>query len=414
MRLLVFGHISHTGFGVVTEALAREFLLRGVDVRIIAVNHRGEPVRGDLSGRVWPASMFGDAFGGNLSSAAIDGSLWLKLDAEDAWTPDQVLVVSDMSGFQGHIGKAVTPQWTSLPVWHYCPIEGDNLPPSWREIWEPFRPVAMSTYGANVISAHCARPVPMIPHGVDCDTFRPVTVGAAVHDGKTVRTREQAKAAFGLDPARKVVLRTDRFVPRKFYHSLLSTMAEVFTRDPLVDLVMHCRPQDEGGNLLEEIGRLPREMWGRVKLTNAHDTWRGLPTESLVVLMNAADLYVSTTSGEGFGLTLAESLACGVPVVCTDWAADAETVGPGGVLVPVLHDSRGAPVTFHSTYGMDWGVPDPAAFTDPIVELLAKPHRRRAMGDAGRAHVRRSFVWAESADKFMDLFASARRAEAAA
>lgn len=415
MRLLIFGHWSHTGFGIVTRALAERFLRAGIDVRVLAVNHRGEPVRGPLSGRVWPANMFGDGFGGNISSSAIDGSLWRKLDPLDDWRADGVLVVSDMSGFTGHIGPRITPQWLSVPVWHYCPIEGDNLPVSWRDIWNQpgqplnlpgqFYPVAMSEYGRRQIAAHLGRDVPMIYHGVDTETFHPVSVANPVtHEGKVCRTKEQARAAFGIPTDAKVIFRFDRLVERKFYHLFLAAMAPVLAADPDAMVLIHCAPVDGNLNLYEEIGRLPVEVWPQVKLTQAHDTWTGLPVESLVALINCADLVVSTTSGEGFGLTLAESLACGVPVVVTDWAAEREVVGPGGLTIPPLHDAYGTPVRYHSTYGMDWCVPDARAFTHPVQELLAKPHRRKAMGDAGRAHVKRSFDWDVAAAQFLDLF----------
>jgi glycosyltransferase involved in cell wall biosynthesis len=425
VKLLIFGHWSDTGFGRVTQELGSEFLNRGIDVRVLAVNHRGAPIKGPLAGRVWPANMYGEPFGGNLSSAAIDGTLWRKLDRTDHWKPDQVLVISDFSGFQGHIGPAITPAWLSVPVWHYCPIEGDNLPASWRDVWNDpsngksdeakFLPVAMSEYGRRVVSGHLGRDVPMIYHGVDTDTFRPVAIHDPItHEGRQLRTKAECKAAFGFTPNQKVILRYDRHVPRKFYHLFLRAMTPLLAADPDAVVVMHCRTTDEGGNLLEEIARMPREVWAQVKLTNAHDTWTGLPTESLVALINAADVYVSTTSGEGFGLTLAESLACGVPVVVTDWAAEREVVGPGGVLIPPLHDSYGEPVRYHSTYGMDWAVPDARAFTEPVQRLLAKSHQRKALGDAGRQHVKRTFRWSQAADQFVDLFASVVPAEVAA
>ena len=423
MRLLIFGHWSHTGFGRVTQELAARFLLGGIDVRVLAVNHRGEPVNGRLAGRIWPAAMFGDGFGGNISTGAIDGTLWTKLDRDDKWQPDQVLVVSDMSGFQGHIGKEVTSAWLSVPVWHYCPIEGDNLPVSWRDIWNDpsgkgetqFLPVSMSLYGQRVIEEHLGRAVPMVYHGVDTATFHPVSATDPVlWDGKVLRTKDACKAAFGFRPEQKIILRYDRHVPRKFYHLFLQAMTPVLAADPDAVVLVHCRPQDEGGNLFEEIARMPRDLWPQVKLTDAHDTWTGLPTEGLVALINASDLYVSTTSGEGFGLTLAESLACGVPVVVTDWAAEAEVVGPGGVLIPPLHDAYGDAVRYHSTYGMDWGHPDARAFTQPVIDLLARPHRRKALGDAGRAHIRRSFDWDEAAGQFTALFEAAAAVETAA
>jgi glycosyltransferase involved in cell wall biosynthesis len=318
----------------------------------------------------------------------------------------------------------MTAPWLTLPVWHYCPIEGDNLPVSWRDIWNDpsnggtpvqFLPVAMSEYGRRVISGHIGRDVPMIYHGVDTDAFRPATPTDPIRwEGRRIGTKEQAKAAFGFAPDSRVILRYDRHVPRKFYNLFLQAMTPVLLADPKAVVLVHCRPQDEGGNLLEEVARQPHEVWGQIKFTDAHDTWKGLPTEGLVALINAADIYVSTTSGEGFGLTLAESLACGVPVVVTDWAAEREVVGPGGVLVPPLRDTYGDVVRYHSTYGMDWAVPDARGFTQPVLDLLAKPQRARALGDAGRRHVRASFSWSNAADQFVSLFEAASLVEVAA
>lgn len=409
MRLLIFGHHSHTGFGVVTEELGGRFVEAGVDVRVIAVNHRGEPVRGPLAGRVWPASIAGVGYGGNISHEAIDGRLWPQLDPTDEWRPDVVLAVSDVSGLLDHAGRAgLTGAWQTTPVFHYCPIEGDNLSVGWRGIWNVVRPVAMSDYGQRVIGEHIGRPVPRIYHGVDTETFRPVDVNhPIVYNGKALRSKEACKAAFGLDPGRKVILRTDRNVERKFYPALFAAMPAIFDADPTVDLVLHCRPLDEGGSLFEDFARLPEPHRERVKVTGMHDTWRGLPREGLVALMNAADLYLTTTSGEGFGLTLAESLAVEVPVVTNGWAAEVEVVGPGGVVVQPLIDRYGEPVRYRSRYGMDWGVPDPRAIAEATIRLLAKPALRRDLGRAGRAHVVRSFNWDTAAAEFLTLFEDA-------
>ena len=56
--------------------------------------------------------------------------------------------------------------------------------------------------------------------------------------------------------------------------------------------------------------------------------------EQMAGLYSAADLFISTSMGEGFGLTIAESLACGTPVIAQDVSAITEVVGPGGVLIP--------------------------------------------------------------------------------
>jgi glycosyltransferase involved in cell wall biosynthesis len=414
MRLLVFGHWSHTGFGVVTEHLATRFLAAGHDVRVIAVNHRGEPITGPLTGRVWPAALYGEPFGGNWSHEAIDGTVWPKLDPADDWKPDQVLVVSDPSGLMGHIGQRglLDPrwqQWASLPVWHYCPIEGDRLSVGWRTLWQHIQPVAMSHYGARQISEHIGRVVPMVYHGVDTDIFRPVRVNDPLRFGdRTFTSKRACREAFGIDPEAHVILRTDRNVTRKFYPTLFEAFDAIAAADRRALLVVHCRPIDpEGPNLVDELARMSETGRNRIVFTNQHDTFKGLPTAGLVALMNAADVYVSTTGGEGFGLTLAEAAACEVPVVATDWAADAETVGPGGFLVPPLIDRYGEAVRYHSVYGMDWALPDPRGFVEPVLTLLGSEAKRARYGEAGRAHVVANFNWDTAAADFLRLFEDA-------
>ena len=185
--------------------------------------------------------------------------------------------------------------------------------------------------------------------------------------------------------------------------------------DPDVLLLLHCSPVDiEGINLESELLRLPPEIGRgqRIGFTGRHDTWVGLSPEELCALYNAADLYMSTTGGEGFGLTLAESLACETPVIVTDWAAEREVVGPGGVLVPPLMDTYGEPVRYHSKFGMDWAVPDPRGFVAPALRLLAKPGERRTLGIAGRRHVQASFSWDTATAEFLTMFEEAHAAAA--
>jgi glycosyltransferase involved in cell wall biosynthesis len=405
VRLLVYGHWSHTGFGIVTNALVTRFVAAGIDARVIAVNHRGEPVKGPLAGRVWPANIYNSGFGGDWSAGAIDGSAWTTLDPDDEWKPDAVLVISDVSGLIGHIGQSVDP-WRTLPVYHYCPIEGDNLSPAWRGVWTIFQPVAMSDFGARVIGEHIGREVPRIYHGVDSESFYPVSPGKPIRfDGGVMRSKDDCKRKFEMDPDRLVILRADRNVDRKNYPALLQAFHAITQARDDVDLVLHCRPIDrEGPDLIQELSRYPEDFVARVKFTGAHDTFKGLSTAGLNVLYNAADLYMSTTGGEGFGLTLAEAASCGVPVICTDWAAEREVVAEGGVLIPPLHDSYGEPVRYHSGYGMDWAVPDPKAFVEPALRLLSHPGHRKSIGAAGRLHIQRSFSWDVAAAQFLDLF----------
>jgi len=91
-----------------------------------------------------------------------------------------------------------------------------------------------------------------------------------------------------------------------------------------------------------------------------------VPDEELPRYYALADLFVFPTLLEGFGLPLAEALACGTPVVTTGAGSGPEVVGPGGRIVPAR---------------------DPAALAKAINALLADPDLRLRLGRAGREWV---------------------------
>jgi glycosyltransferase involved in cell wall biosynthesis len=55
--------------------------------------------------------------------------------------------------------------------------------------------------------------------------------------------------------------------------------------------------------------------------------------EALVKIYNAADVYVHPAMYEGFGLQVAEAMACGTPVIAFNNTSIPEVVGQAGVLI---------------------------------------------------------------------------------
>ena len=121
-----------------------------------------------------------------------------------------------------------------------------------------------------------------------------------------------------------------------------------------------------------------------------------LTTEELVREYNRAQLLVSPSLYEGFGLPAAEALASGTPVVATTTGAMRELVEDGlsGLLVPP-------------------GQVQPLA--EAIGTLLRDPERCRRMGKAGARRIRERFSWRRAAEQMTALYNEVRgRQEAAA
>lgn len=404
-RVLFLGDLAGTGFGTVTMDLGRELLALGLDVRFTSQNEFDdlpEPFASrtfkvnDPDGHLALARMGG-------IPALFDGTAW-----EDGWKPEASIMLGDFLAARMVVlaDDRTRAAFGSIPTLHYVPIEGVDLPPAWNDLWEIVRPVAMTDFGATEIGKIRERP-PFIYHGVHTDDFWPASPDRPIYLGeKKLRSKADCKKAFGADPRSKWILRTDRHMPRKRYNAFLRSMAPILAHRRDTFLVIHCRSWDQGGNLFDTLSKYPPAIRERIVLTGFHDEYGGAPRDVLNALYNAADVYASN-SAEGFGLTIAEALACGTPVVGVGYSAVPEVIGPAGVVV-----SEGG--IYDNEYDHFWWMADEHAFGQAVADLLDDEPRRLRLGKLGPKHVRANFTWGDAARQFADLIASAVAKEVAA
>ncbi len=126
--------------------------------------------------------------------------------------------------------------------------------------------------------------------------------------------------------------------------------------------------------LVREYGLTPRVHFaGRIS------------TEQLVRWYNQATLVVSPSLYEGFGLPVAEAMACGAPVIATTGGAFPEIVD---------HQETG------------WLVPpgDSHALADAIRLLMDNPGLRERLGSAGRRSIVERFSWRKAAEETLAVY----------
>lgn len=389
-RILFLGDLAGTGFGSVTMDLGRA-LLATHDVRFVSQNELGD-LPEPFASRTFAVN---DPNGWMALRAAglaglVDGSVW-----KDGWIPEAAIILGDYFAVREVVlaSELTRATFASVPTFHYCPVEGIDLPPTWKDLWSVVHPIAMSDFGATMIERVTGERPPMVYHGIDTEQFRPVSAKRPLWiGGKALRNKADCKALFGGNPKTKWLLRTDRFMPRKNYPAMLRAIAPVLAARPDVMMVIHCRSMDQGGYLPDTIAKFPSGIRERMVITGFHDEAGGASRDILTALYNGADVYLST-SAEGFGLTIAEAIACGTPAVGLDYSAVPEVIGPAGLVAPIggLIDNG---------YDHFWALPDERQYGPIVMSLLSDDVLRKRLGQAGPEHVRATFSWAHAAELF--------------
>ena len=167
----------------------------------------------------------------------------------------------------------------------------------------------------------------------------------------------------------QIVLFVGGLKPRKNLDFLLTIFRQVSVAVPQARLVL-------GGDG-EERGRL--EALARQLGIGDLVYFAGfLSEEEKLAWLNAATVFVSPSRLEGFGMNVAEAMACGKPAVVSAAGALPEVVEDGvtGYVVP-LDDKEG--------------------FVTAIVRLLRDPALARKLGAAGQRRVRERFSWDRAA-----------------
>lgn len=387
-----------TGFGRVTHSIAERLVDDyGHDISVLATNYQGDPYESvtkpgqQTQLRLYRPTLYrGDDLYGQSRIVELLGKL----------EPDVVVMYNDANIILQHLFDNPYDSNRFLlqarPILTYVPVDGINLPPLWPGmLTKVTNVVAMSKFGQEQYPGS-----KMVWHGVDPETFYPVSERPIVlPNGEKLRTKRDCKKAFGFDKDAFVIGRVDSNSGRKDYAASWRALVPVLRRHKNVQVHFHCDETKPGhGVNLKVLRTREPDVMNRVFFPGQRGGYVGWSDVEMVALYNAFDLFMTTSRGEGFGLTSLEAIACGVPVVAQNVSATPEVVGPGGVLV----EPRGL-LTVPN--GEDYWLPDPEAFADAIEKLYSSAGARRSLGEAGREHAK-GFSWDVAAQKF-DSYISA-------
>ena len=347
---------ANTGFGVVAQNLYKELIATGrYEIRTLGINFQShQPNPHDFD--VIQAASKGDLFGFSVLGAQVQ-----------RFDPDLVFLFQDLFNLPNAI-QAVHVAAPRARVVVYFPIDTGTIPVQWVERLEGVnRVITYTNFAKSVLSRTGVDiPIEVIGHGIDRKAFCPIPE----EDRMSYRRHNLrwTDEVFG-------VISVNRFTPRKNLRIFLQAynlFQSGFKVCPVCARMSHwgsdhCElNQCDGFDKATEIHHGLQDARLYIH-TNANEPtmgkgemnsllyhihmagpWRlaagvGMPpvdiyqqsftSESLNKVYNSGDLFVTTTHGEGWGLTLTESLAAGTRVVAPANTAIPEATTGGAVLV---------------------------------------------------------------------------------
>ena len=152
----------------------------------------------------------------------------------------------------------------------------------------------------------------MIPHA------RPVLQRSS---GLNVRERH----AIGERP---LIIAVGQLVPLKRFHLIIAAVAAL-----PAELAVHL--------LILGNGPLENSLHAFAASKGLEQRFHILPTDDVASYFAAADIYVSTSSTEAYGLANCEALSAGLPAICTEVGAVAEVLANGACLLAGPDDLAG-------------------------------------------------------------------------
>ena len=327
-RVLAWGdYCCSTGFATVMGNIMRELDATGnYEIDVIGINYDGGPYDAErFPGRVWPA----------ISALRMQGPYQdyhgrqVFLDALASRDYDVVFVVQDtfiLQPIMESLQQLQRSKTTPFSTIYYYPFDCAPKEEWVKQVVAGFDfPVAYTEYAKNESRKYLgslADQHGVIYHGTNLKDFFYI-------DDKEV-VQGVRNAIFGPMADKFIVTNVNRNQGRKDISRNFMILKELRDRghDDIV-FYMHMQETDFGGSIIQMSRNFNLEPGVDWLLPNPQQfsAHMGFPIEMVNHIYNASDVFLTTTHGEGWGLSITEAMATKLPVVAPDNTSLPEILG---------------------------------------------------------------------------------------
>lgn len=378
-----------TGFGSVARNIFEALYKTGrYEIDQFAINYWGDPH--SFPYRLWPAGTGSqDPYGRqkfvNMAPRMEFDILFLLQDS---------FIMDFLPTLLPHLK---TNRMTPFKSILYFPVDS-VLKESWgKNINDADNIVAYSEFGRNEALKVMNRPdMTIIPHGVNIREYYPLPKA----DAEAFRKNYFKSAA-----DKFIITNLNRNQQRKDIPRTIKAFVEFRKQVPDSILYLHMAMKDQGWDLPEVCRQMGLDISKDVIFPQNFGPNQGYPREIVNALYNASDVIVSTTLGEGFGLSWIEAMAAKTPVIMPRNTAMTEFITEDrGYLV-----DSGTNESLYTVLPHDNEVLRPLVDVDDMVKTLVHIYNNRdeAKKKAENAHkwIVKEMDWQGSiADKWVKLF----------
>jgi glycosyltransferase involved in cell wall biosynthesis len=408
--------LQPTGYAVVSKNLVREWGKMGHNVLHVGWNYHGDAIqepniKDDPYGPLKNVTLLKTSEVYNIGAYDLLPFYFKRYTPTVVWSLIDVWYTFAMQGFlpQGMKGFAESTLEHGLPYVNYFPIDGEPFSAKWDECLVKSHTVcAMSKYGKNVIEAYAQRradagqiwamnyDIPYIYHGVDTQQFNPYPE----------KDKDQIRMQFAGTDDPFVLVCVDRNVVRKDYPRLYQAIKYALEKMTPIErknfvFVQKCgNPADEHHGHHLPLIEMELGLQGYIKNADiVRHILFGLPTKDLALLYNCSDAVISSSWGEGFGLSTLEAMACGKPVIKPRNSATTELIGENNERGWLTDEATKIWVS----HGIKQSIPSYESLGEAILECVRNPDLRAKKGKAGLEFAHQN-TWEQKAKEFIDLF----------